>query len=110
MRMAPASWHQARSLGIDPSRKKLILVKAVIAPRAAYTPIAATFLLADTPGATSADFTRLPYRRRRYPMFGSSPMPGSMVINGRLTTLGSESVADMNCLVICRPEISRYRV
>jgi microcystin degradation protein MlrC len=73
LRMAPLSLHQVLSLGIDPVRKKLILVKAVIAPRPAYAPIAARFLLADTPGATSADFTQLPYKHRRRPMFPFEP-------------------------------------
>lgn len=73
LRMAPLSLQQVLSLGIDPGRKKLILVKAVIAPRAAYAPIAARFLLADTPGATSADFTQLPYKHRPRPLFPFEP-------------------------------------
>jgi microcystin degradation protein MlrC len=69
LRMAPMSLQQILSLGIDPRRKKIIVVKGAIAPRAAYAPVASHFILADTPGPTSADLNSFEYRHRRRPMF-----------------------------------------
>jgi microcystin degradation protein MlrC len=73
LRMAPMSLHQILSLGIDPKAKKVITVKAAIAPRAAYMPVAAHFILANTPGATSADLQSFSYRHRRRPLFPWEP-------------------------------------
>lgn len=69
LRMAPLSLHQILSLGINPREKKIIVVKAVVAPRAAYADIASTFILAGTPGATSINFTLLSYKHRKKPLF-----------------------------------------
>jgi len=68
-RMAPMSLEQILSLGIKPERKQMVIVKGVIAPRAAYEPVEAEIILVDTPGATSADPSRFPYRARRTPLY-----------------------------------------
>lgn len=68
-RMAPFSLEQLLSLGIHPERKRVLIVKGVIAPRAAYEPVASQFLLAGSPGATADDPRLLPYRNRRRPLF-----------------------------------------
>ena len=68
-RMAPLSLYQILSLGIDPLSKKIISVKAVIAPRAAYASVAAHFILADTPGVTSSNLQSFDYQHRRQPLF-----------------------------------------
>lgn len=68
-RMAPFSLEQLISLGIHPERKRILIVKGVIAPRAAYQPVARQFLLAGSPGATADDPRSLPYRNRRRPLF-----------------------------------------
>ena len=73
LRMAPLSLHQILSLGIDPKRKKIIVVKAVVAPRAAYAPVAAKFILCNTPGPASNDLSSFEYRHRRRPMFPWEP-------------------------------------
>ncbi|MAE67720.1 MAG: MlrC domain protein [Phycisphaeraceae bacterium] len=72
-RMAPFSLHQILSLGIDPKAMQIIIVKAAVAPRAAYRPVAAKFVMADTPGTTCASLKLLPYRHRRRPMFPLDP-------------------------------------
>ena len=69
LRMCPFSIEQVRSLGIDPQDKKLITVKAVIAPRAAYEEVTDAFVLVDTPGASSANLNDFDFRHRRHPMF-----------------------------------------
>ena len=72
-REAPMSIEQLLSLGIKPERKKLLIVKGVVAPRAAYEPIAHDVVLVDTPGATAANPAHFDYRRRRTPMFPFEP-------------------------------------
>jgi len=68
-RMPPFSLEQILSLGIDPESKRLIVVKGVIAPRAAYEPIAKKILTVDTPGSTSANIHGFEYKRRRRPLY-----------------------------------------
>jgi microcystin degradation protein MlrC len=68
-RMAPMSLEQVVSLGIRPERKDILIVKGVVAPRAAYEPIAGEVVLVDTPGVTSDDPRRFAYVRRRRPLF-----------------------------------------
>lgn len=70
-RMAPMSLEQVISLGIHPERKDILIVKGVVAPRAAYEPVAGEILLVDTPGLTSdnpASFTYVNRRRPLYPL------------------------------------------
>jgi len=70
-RMAPMSLEQILSLGIHPERKDVLIVKGVVAPRAAYEPVAAKVVLVDTPGVTSNNPKHFAYRRRRpslYPL------------------------------------------
>lgn len=69
-RMAPFSLGQLTTFGVDPAGFDLIVAKGVIAPMAAYAPVAAGgFIHVDTPGVTRADMTKLEYHRRRVPMF-----------------------------------------
>jgi len=69
-RMAPFSLAQLTTFGVDPEVFDLIVAKGVIAPMAAYAPIAkGGFIHVDTPGVTRADMTKLEYRHRRRPMF-----------------------------------------
>jgi microcystin degradation protein MlrC len=72
-RMAPMSLEQVLSLGIHPERKKLIVVKGVIAPRAAYESIAAEIMLVDTPGVTSDNPRHFDYKHRRRPLYPLEP-------------------------------------
>jgi microcystin degradation protein MlrC len=67
--MAPMSLEQVISLGIHPERKDILIVKGVVAPRAAYEPIAGEVVLVGTPGVTSDDPRRFTYARRRRPLF-----------------------------------------
>jgi microcystin degradation protein MlrC len=67
------SLQEYRSLGIEPSRKRVIVAKGVNSPRLAYEPIAAGILFAETPGVTAADFTSFTYLRRPRPLFPFEP-------------------------------------
>jgi microcystin degradation protein MlrC len=68
-RMAPMSLEQLLSLGIHPERKDILIVKGVIAPQAAYAPIAGSIVLVDTPGPTANDPSAFEYQHRRRPLF-----------------------------------------
>jgi len=73
LRMAPMSLEQILSLGIHPERKDILIVKGVVAPRAAYEPIAGEIILVDTPGVTGDNPARFKYTRRRRPLFPLEP-------------------------------------
>ena len=65
----PFSVEPFDSLGIDLSAHRVIIAKGVIAPRAALSSITDQFVLVDTPGASTADFQRFEFSRRRRPLF-----------------------------------------
>lgn len=68
-RMVPFSLNQLLSFGIDPKQYKVLVVKGVHAPLAAYKRVCESIVRVDTPGVTSASLKRLPYQNRRIPMF-----------------------------------------
>jgi microcystin degradation protein MlrC len=53
------------NVGIDPARKKILVVKSMQHFYAGFSPIAAHILYVAAPGALVPDFTQLPYRRAR---------------------------------------------
>jgi microcystin degradation protein MlrC len=61
------------SNGVDPSRRAVIAVKSqIFAPRA-FAELIAESVVVDTPGWATTDFTRLPYRKLRRPIFPLDP-------------------------------------
>jgi microcystin degradation protein MlrC len=72
-RMAPMSLEQVLSLGLYPEQKRVLVVKGVVAPRAAYDPVASQTILVDTPGITRDDPARFQYRYRRRPLYPLEP-------------------------------------
>lgn len=74
-RAAPLSLHQLQSVGIEPGYMKILTVKAAIAWKAAYEPIMAGFVVADTPGATQVNPKRWHYRNVRKNLFGLEGWP-----------------------------------
>ena len=73
-RHPPFSLGQLTCLGIQPERQHLLIVKAAIAYKAAYAPIAGTIIEVDTPGLTAVNPERFVYRNIRRPMF---PLDGT---------------------------------
>ena len=69
-REAPMSLHQLISCGIYPERQRILVVKAAIAFRAAYEPVAARIIEVDTPGATAVNPARFTYKQARKELFG----------------------------------------
>jgi microcystin degradation protein MlrC len=69
LRTPPFSLGQLTSLGINPAQQSILVVKAAVAHKAAYGPIAGRFIEVDTPGLTAIDPARFAFRRIRRPMF-----------------------------------------
>lgn len=65
----PFDLGQWRSQGIDPESLSVIGVKAAVAHRRAYDPIAAASYTVDTPGPCSENLSCLPFKRIRRPIF-----------------------------------------
>jgi microcystin degradation protein MlrC len=64
----PFDLGQLRSQGIVPERCRVIAVKAAVAHRRAYDPIAAASYTVDTPGPCTSNLARLPFRHVRRPI------------------------------------------
>lgn len=69
LRLAPMSLRQVTSLGVHPRDMKVILVKGVTAPRAAYEPVCDLVIPVDTPGCTQAGPESFTYHNRPRPLF-----------------------------------------
>lgn len=65
----PFDLGQLRSQGIVPEEQFVIGVKAAVAHRRAYDPIAKASYTVDTPGPCSSDLKRFTYRRLRRPVY-----------------------------------------
>ena len=73
-RVMPTSLAQLTSLGIEPRAHRVIIVKGVTAPRAAYEPIADAVITVDTPGVTQAGPESFDYKNRPRPLFPLDPV------------------------------------
>ncbi len=69
----PFDLGQWRSQGIEPAALSVIAVKAAVAHRRAFDPIASRMLWVDTPGPCTSDLKSLPYRKIRRPIFPLDP-------------------------------------
>ena len=58
-----------RVCGVEPAAVGILVLKSAVHFRAAFENIAKEILIADGPGLTACDLTRLPYQRIRRPMF-----------------------------------------
>jgi len=65
-RTPPFDLGQWRSQGIDPENLSVIVVKAAVAHRRVYDPIAAGMIWIDTPGPCASDPRSLPFRLARW--------------------------------------------
>ena len=72
---APFDLGQWRSQGIDPASLSVIGVKAAVAHRRAYDPIAAASYTVRTRGPCTSDSRTLPYTRLRRPVFPLDDLP-----------------------------------
>jgi microcystin degradation protein MlrC len=65
----PFDLAQWRSQGLEPTKFSVIAVKAAVAHRRAYDPIADRMLWVNTPGPCTSNLASLPYRRIKRPIF-----------------------------------------
>jgi microcystin degradation protein MlrC len=75
LRHPPFSLRQLTSLALDPTSARVIVVKAAVAYKAAYAPLARTIIEVDTPGLTAVNPARFTYRRIRRPILPLDPEP-----------------------------------
>lgn len=69
LRTQPTDLQLYRSVGIEPSEKQIIVLKSSVHYRAAHTPIASKIVEVDTPGISSPDLRRYPFKNIRRPVF-----------------------------------------
>jgi len=58
-----------RSLGIEPTERKILTAKAELQHRAGFAGVAGKIIDVDTPGLATQDLTRLPFEKIRRPVF-----------------------------------------
>ena len=87
-RTPPNDLGQWRSQGIDPEDFAVIGIKAGVAHRRAYDPIAVASFNVATPGPCTSDPAALPYRRLRRPIFPLDPIDGVVMIAPRESRRG----------------------
>lgn len=68
-RTPPFDLGQWRSQGIDPERLSVIGVKAAVAHRKAYDPIAAAHYTVETPGPCSSNLKQFPFEHVKRPVY-----------------------------------------
>jgi len=105
-RHTPFSLGQLTSAGIQPERQRILVVKAAVAFRAAYEPIAGTIIEVDTAGLTAVNPARFTYKRVR---------PGSLRfalidrISGRAGTRPERRVHGFGRCTLRAGQVSRRR-
>lgn len=77
LRTAPFSLGQLTACGIDPERFRVLVIKGVHAPVAAYAPVCARLIRVNTPGITTADLAALTFTHRRRPLYPFEEMPAT---------------------------------
>ena len=73
-RTMPFDIEQLRAVAIEPADERILVVKSATAWRAAYGPLAAHTIYLDTPGVCPSNLRRLPYRKRRRPLYPLDPI------------------------------------
>jgi microcystin degradation protein MlrC len=75
-RIPAFSLGQVTSCGLEPTDFDVIVAKGVHSPIPAYRPVCPTIIAVDTPGSTTADMSRLPFEKRRRPLFPLEELAG----------------------------------
>ncbi len=73
-RHPPFSLGQLTSAGIHPQQMRIMVVKAAVAFRAAYEPVAGSIIPVDTPGLTAINPRRFAYHRARGNLYLTGPI------------------------------------
>lgn len=75
-RVSPTDPEVFRQAGVEPSSRKIVVLKSGGHFRAAYTEMAAEIIDVNTPGVTAADLTSFAYERVRRPVFPLDELTG----------------------------------
>ncbi len=70
---APGDLQQLKSVGIDPVRQHILVVKAAIRWRGGYLPITKHHIDVDTPGLGTVNLANFDFRAIRRPIFPLDP-------------------------------------
>jgi microcystin degradation protein MlrC len=62
------------SQGIEPRRKRVLVLKSSVHYRGAFEPLASRIVEVDTPGLSNSDLSRYPYQHVRRPIFPLDPV------------------------------------
>jgi microcystin degradation protein MlrC len=73
IKIAPGDLQQLKSVGIDPERQKILVVKAAIRWRGGYLPITKHHIDVDTPGLGSVNLANFDFHAIRRPIFPLDP-------------------------------------
>jgi microcystin degradation protein MlrC len=70
-------WDRAvfTSVGIDPTRKRFLLLKSRMYFRPVFLPIAKGMVFCDAPGVGTSDWTAFEYRKLRRPIYPLDEFP-----------------------------------
>ncbi|MGI8643058.1 MAG: M81 family metallopeptidase [Thermomicrobiales bacterium] len=77
----PGDLQQLRSVGIEPTEQRIIVVKSAVRWRGGYGPITAHSIDVDTPGLTTVNLGQLPFAHLRRPIY---PLDLETVWSGEL--------------------------
>ncbi len=73
-RFQPVDPEAARSVGVDPAKRKIVVLKSAVHYRASYEPIAAEIVEVDGPGLASPNLSRFEFKNIRRPVFPIDPI------------------------------------
>jgi microcystin degradation protein MlrC len=79
-----------RSVGIDPERRQVVVIKSSVHYRAHYTPIVREIIEVDAPGLSAANWNRFAFKRIPRPTY---PLDGDFQWNGWQTSSASVTKA-----------------
>jgi len=74
-RAHPNDLEYFRAFGIEPTDRKMLVLKSAAHYRAAFDSIAKLTIEVDAPGLTSPDFRRFDFKEVRRPMYPLDDMP-----------------------------------
>lgn len=73
LRGHPSDLNYFRAFGIEPTQRRILVLKSAAHFRAAFEPIATKVIEVDAPGISSPDLTRFDYQRLRRPIYPLDP-------------------------------------
>ena len=68
LRGHPSDLNHFRAFGIEPTQRRILVLKSAAHFRAAFEPIATKVIEVDAPGISSPNLTTFPYERLRRPI------------------------------------------